>query len=174
MMMGRKKPNNAEMVGGRIPETIEKVLVGEYINQPPVNGRQHRVDVPLSPLSGTFPLVQKRYVHRELYRVDGTHVSLISSDGSTTILTAVKLARIETAKSGTVLKKQTTPRKMKPMTTLELRSLGSIVTFFQICGPSKDQSSGYNHLDTPARLTKSLEGGAKDNSAPPNSFSLPL
>jgi hypothetical protein len=31
MMMGRKKPNNAEMVGGKIPETIEKVLIGEYI-----------------------------------------------------------------------------------------------------------------------------------------------
>jgi hypothetical protein len=73
-----------------------------------------------------------------------------------------------------VLKKQTTPRKMKPMTTLELRSLGSIVTFFQIYNSIKDQSSNPNRLDTPTRLTRSLEGGAKDNSAPPNSFSLPL
>jgi hypothetical protein len=174
MMMGRKKPNNAEMVGGRIPETIEKVLIFHQPVSQPITTVRNRINVPFSPLSGALPLVQKRYVYRELYRVDGTDVSFISSDGLTTILTAVKLARIETAKSGTVLKKQTTPRKMKPMTTLELRSLGSIVTFFQICGPSKDQSSGYNHLDTPARLTKSLEGGAKDNSAPPNSFSLPL
>lgn len=102
------------------------------------------------------------------------NVSSIRYDSSTTVLTAVKLARIETAKSGTVLKKQTTPRKMKPMTTLELRSLGSIVTFFQICNPSKDQSSNLKHPVTPAKLTKSLEGGAKDNSAPPNPFSLPL
>jgi hypothetical protein len=174
MMMGRKKPNNAEMVGGKIPETIEKVLMGEYITQPPVNGRQHRVDVPFSPLSGTFPLVQKRYVHRKLYRVDRMNFCLIRYDSSTKILTAVKLARIETAKSGTVLKKQTTPRKMNPMTTLELRSLGSIVTFFQIYSSSNNQSSNSDHPVTPAKLTKSLEGGAKDNSAPPNSFSLPL
>jgi hypothetical protein len=173
-MMGRKKPNNAEMVGGRIPETIEKVLMGEHITQPPVNGRQYRVNVPLSPLSGTFPLVQERYVYRKLYHVNQQSADVNYSGRRTGTLTAVKLARIETAKSGTVLKKQTTPRKMKPMTTLELRSLGSIVTFFQIYNLSKDQSSNPNHLDTPTRLTRSLEGGARDNSAPPNSFSLPL